>query len=98
MKAEDLLTPDNLSILSQIKNTEEYQNYFKWFLAITQIPHETFHCEEIANKVCEWLKKLNTPYERDDDNNIVVRLNSNNFQENSSSSCNSNTFRYGLGW
>ena len=83
MKAEDLLTPDNLSILSQIKNTEEYQNYFKWFLAITQIPHETFHCEEIANKVCEWLQKLNTPYERDNDNNIVVRLNSNNFQENS---------------
>ena len=83
MKAEDLLTPDNLSILSQIKNTEEYQNYFKWFLAITQIPHETFHCEEIANKVCEWLQKWNTPYERDDDNNIVVRLNSHNFQENS---------------
>ena len=83
MKAEDLLTPDNLSILSQIKNTEEYQNYFKWFLAITQIPHPTFHCEEIANKVCEWLQKLNTPYERDDDNNIVVCLNSNNFQENS---------------
>ena len=26
---------------------------------------------------------MNTPYERDDDNNIVVRLNSNNFQENS---------------
>ena len=83
MKAEDLLTQDNLSILSKIKNTEEYQNYFKWFLAITQIPHETFHCEEIANKVFEWLKKLNTPYERDEDNNIVVRLNSNNFQENS---------------
>ena len=82
MKAEDLLTPDNLSILSQLKNTEEYQNYFKWFLAITQIPHPTFHCEEISNKVCEWLEKMNTPYEKDDFNNIVVRLDSNNFQEN----------------
>ena len=83
MKAEDLLTPDNLLILSQLNQSSEYQTYFKWFLAITQIPHETFHCTEIANKVCEWLQKLNTPYERDDDNNIVVRLNSNNFPENS---------------
>ena len=82
MKAEDLLTPDNLLILSQIKNTEEYQNYFKWFLAITQIPHPTFHCEEIANKVCEWLEKMNTSYEKDDYNNIVVRLKPNNFKEN----------------
>ena len=82
MKAEDLLTPDNLLILSQLNQSSEYQTYFKWFLAITQIPHETFHCTEIANKVCEWLQKLNTPYERDDDNNIVVRLNSNNFPEN----------------
>ena len=82
MKSEDLLTPDNLSILAELNNSPEYQNYFKWFLAITQIPHPTFHCEEIANKVCEWLQKLNTPYEKDDFNNIVVRLSSNDFPDN----------------
>ena len=82
MKAEELLTPDNLLILSQIKNTPEYQNYFKWFLAITQIHHPTFKCEEISSKVCSWLEKLNTSYEKDDFNNIVLRLNSNNFPEN----------------
>ena len=83
MKSEDLLTPDNLEILGQLKKSPDYQNYFKWFLAITQIPHETFHCEEIANKVCEWLKLLNISYERDDSNNIVARLPPNNFPENS---------------
>ena len=82
MKAEDLLTPDNLSILSQLKDTPEYQNYFKWFLAITQIHHPTFSCTEIANKVSEWLEKLNIPYEKDDINNIVVRLEPHNFPEN----------------
>ena len=81
MKAEGLLTPDNLSLLSQIKNTAEYQNYFKWFLAITQIHHPTFKCEEISSKVCSWLEKINTPYEKDDFNNIVVRLNSHDFPE-----------------
>ena len=83
MKAEELLTPDNLEILSQIEKTPEYQNYCKWFLAITQIPHPTFKCEQIADKVCEWLKKLNIPYERDDFLNIVVRLPPHNFPENS---------------
>ena len=83
MKAEKLLTPDNLEILSQLEKSEEYQNYFKWFLTITQIPHPTFNCEPIANKVCEWLKELNVTYERDESNNIVVRLPSNNFPENS---------------
>jgi dipeptidase D len=83
MKSEDLLTPDNLEILSQLEKTPDYQNYFKWFLAITQIPHPTFKCEQIANKVCEWLQKLNISYERDDSNNIVVRLPANNFPENS---------------
>ena len=81
MKAEDLLLPDNLSILSQLPSDEIYQNYFKWFLAITQIHHPTYDCIPIANKVCEWLEKMNTPYERDDYNNIVVRLKSNNFPE-----------------
>ena len=83
MKSEDLLTPDNLEILSKLKKTNDYQNYFKWFLAITQIPHETFHCNEIANKVCEWLKLLDISYERDDSNNIVARLHPNNFPDNS---------------
>ena len=83
MKSEELLTPDNLEILAQLEKTPDYQNYFKWFLAITQIPHPTFQCEQISNKVCEWLQKLNTPYERDDSNNIVVRLPANNFPENS---------------
>ena len=83
MKSEDLLTPDNLEILSQLDKSPEYQNYFKWFLALTQIPHPTFKCEQISNKVCEWLQKLDTPYERDDSNNIVVRLPPNNFPENS---------------
>lgn len=84
MKAEVLLTHDNLEILFQIEKTLEYQNYCKWFLAITQIPHLTFKCEQIADKVCEWLKKLNIPYERDDFLNIVVRLPPHNFPENSS--------------
>ena len=53
MKAENLLTPDNLEILSKLEQTSDYQNYFNWFLAITQIPHPTFQCEKIANKVCE---------------------------------------------
>ena len=83
MKSEDLLTKDNLEILSKLDKSPEYQNYFKWFLALTQIPHPTFKCDEISNKVCEWLKKLNVKYERDDSNNIVVRLPSNNFPENS---------------
>ena len=74
MKSEDLLTPDNLEILSQLDKSPEYQNYFKWFLALTQIPHPTFKCQQISNKVCEWLQKLNAPYERDDSNNIVVRI------------------------
>ena len=81
MKAEDILLPDNLLILSQLKQDDIYQNYFKWFLAITQIHHPTYDCIPIANKVCEWLEKMNTPYERDDYNNIVVRLKSNNFPE-----------------
>ena len=81
MKAEDILLPDNLLILSQLKQDDIYQNYFKWFLAITQIHHPTYDCIPIANKVCEWLEKMKTPYERDDDNNIVVRLKSNNFPE-----------------
>ena len=82
MKAEDLLLPDNLLILSQLKQDEVYQNYFKWFLAITQIHHPTFDCVPIAKKVCEWLEKMNTPYEKDEFNNIVVRLKSNDFPEN----------------
>ena len=81
MKAEDLLLPDNLSILSQLPSDAIYQNYFKWFLAITQIHHPTFDCIPISNKVCEWLEKMNVPYERDDDNNILVRLKSNDFPE-----------------
>ena len=83
MKSEELLKPDNLEILSQLEQTQDYQNYYKWFLAITQIPHETFHCKQIANKVCEWLQKLNVSYERDDFDNIVARLPSNNCPENS---------------
>ena len=83
MKSEELLTPDNLEILNQLEKTPDYQNYFKWFLAITQIPHPTFKCEDISNKVCEWLQKLNISYERDDSNNIVVRVPPNNFPENS---------------
>ena len=82
MRAEDLLTKDNLEILSQLKKTDDYQNYFKWFLAITQIPHPTFHCEKIANKICEWLEKLNVSYQKDDSNNIVALLPPNNFPEN----------------
>ena len=83
MKSEDLLTPDNLEILSKLDKSIEFQNYFKWFLALTQIPHQTFKCEQICNKVCEWLQKLNISYERDDSNNLVVRLPPNNFPENS---------------
>ena len=56
MKSEEILTPDNLEILSKLKQTSDYQNYFKWFLAITQIPHETFHCEEIETKYMNGLK------------------------------------------
>jgi len=82
MKSEELLTPDNLEILSKLKQASDYQNYFKWFLAITQIPHPTFHCEQIADKVCEWLHKFKISYERDDYNNIVARIPSNNFPEN----------------
>ena len=33
-------------------------------------------------KVCEWLKQFNIVYEKDDSNNIVVRLPANNFPEN----------------
>jgi len=83
MKSEELLTPDNLEILSKLEKTPDYQTYFKWFLAITQIPHPTFKCEKISDTVCEWLKKLNVPYERDDFLNIVVRLPPNNFPEDS---------------
>ena len=83
MKSEDLLTPDNLEILKQLEKTDDYQNYFKWFLVITQIPHPTYKCEEISNKVCEWLQKFNIPYERDDSNNIVARVPPHNFPENS---------------
>lgn len=83
MKSEELLSPDNLEILSNLEKTKEYQNYFKWFLAITQIPHPTFKCEQIFNKVCEWLKILNISYESDDSQNIVVRLPPRNFPDNS---------------
>ena len=82
MKSEEILTPDNLEILSQLDKSSEYQSYFKWFLAVTQIPHPTYQCKQIFNKVCEWLDKMSIPYEKDDYFNIVVRLPSNNFPEN----------------
>ena len=80
MKAE-FINSYNLEILLKLKQIPDYQNYFKQFLAITQIPHPTFQCGKIANKVCEWLLKFNVSYERDDYNNIVSRLTSNNFPE-----------------
>ena len=35
MKAEDILTKDNIELLSQIEENSNNKNYFKWFLAIT---------------------------------------------------------------
>ena len=88
MDAKDLLTPDNLELLSQLDSSKDYQNYFKWFIAITQIHRPTYHCEEIFKKICEWLTVLKTPFEKDEKNfNIVVRLPSNNFPENAPTSC-----------
>jgi dipeptidase D len=83
MKSEELLVPENLKILSEIDQSPEYQTYYKWFLSFTQIPHPTFKCVQIAQKVCEWLDKLNVKYQKDDDLNIVVNLPASKGKENS---------------
>ena len=64
--------PGNLAILEKVEPS--MKSYTKWFLGITEVPHETFHPEKITDKLCEWLTSLKVDFERDDFHNICVRL------------------------
>lgn len=64
--------PSNLEILEKID--PKMKSYSKWFLGISEVPHETFHPEQITEKLCEWLNSLKADFERDEFHNICVRL------------------------
>ncbi|OHT12229.1 Clan MH, family M20, peptidase T-like metallopeptidase [Tritrichomonas foetus] len=75
MEASLLLSPEKLSLLQSLD--EKQQGYFKWFLALTEIPHGTTHCEQLSQKIQEWIKFFGYEPEVDSPNNIVVRIPSN---------------------
>lgn len=75
MDPSDLLSPEKLNIFNQID--AENKNFFKWFLALTEIPHGSFHCTELSQQIQKWVKNFGYEPEVDSSNNIVVRIPSN---------------------
>lgn len=70
-----LLSKKKLNLLEQIN--VENKSFFKWFLALTEIPHGSFHCTELSQKIQNWVKHFGFEPEVDSSNNIVVRIPSN---------------------
>ena len=75
MDPSELLSPEKLKIFNQID--VENKSFFKWFLALTEIPHGSFHCDELSQKMQSWIKNFGYEPEVDSSNNIVVRIPSN---------------------
>lgn len=68
------LSSRNSKILSELP--QEESTFFKWFLALTEIPHPTHLCDKIFSNVNEWIHKLG--FETDlSTKNIIVRIPSN---------------------
>ena len=68
-------TPKKLEILSKIN--EKHRTYFKWFLALTEIPHPTFHCFELSQAIQKWLTSMGAKFEADSNGNILIHIDSN---------------------
>ncbi|KAH0792543.1 aminoacyl-histidine dipeptidase [Histomonas meleagridis] len=55
----------------------------KWFLALTEIPHPTFDCKNLSDKIVEWIKKMGVSPEQDLFGNICVRINAHELPDDS---------------
>jgi dipeptidase D len=71
--------PRNLEILSRLP--DDLKCFGKWFLAISEIPHPTFHCELLSATIASWLRSLNVPFERDTFGNICAPIQSNSLPD-----------------
>lgn len=74
-----IMSAKNAMILESVDS--EIKSFTKWFLAITEIPHETYKAEALIAKICEWIAEMGVPYERDDFGNIVARIGPNKMSE-----------------
>ena len=81
MNPDQLLTIEKLNILKTFD--ESQRNYFKWFLALTEIPHGTNNCLELSQKIQKWCKELGYEPEVDKSNNIIVKIDKNSENESS---------------
>ncbi|OHT14150.1 Cytosol non-specific dipeptidase [Tritrichomonas foetus] len=76
MEIEELVkTPKKVEILNSFN--EDTQKYFKWFLALTEIPHPTFACYDLSKIIQTWLTKMGVKFEADKNHNILIHLDSN---------------------
>jgi dipeptidase D len=64
--------PRNLEILGRLP--DDLQCFGKWFLAISEIPHPTFHTDRLSSAICAWFTVLNVPFEQDAFGNICARI------------------------
>lgn len=82
MKAEKIIhSQEKLDILSKIE--PEHYCYYKWFLALTEVDHASYSCDEIQKVVKTWCEELGADTEFDQYNNIVARIPANGMPENS---------------
>lgn len=70
MQAATLLNASNQKVLAQLPS--QYQVFFKWFLAITQVHRPSFHLTEKAiPTVKEWASKLGFQCQEDEGHNMI---------------------------
>lgn len=75
MEASSLLSPSKLQILNQLD--EQNRTFFKWFLAVSEIPHGSYHSEALSQKVQEWATHFGFKPETDSSHNVIIRIPSN---------------------
>ena len=80
IKAEEILSTDSLQILEQFD--ESVKSYMKWFLAFTEIPRPSLHCERVSQQIFDWCtKNFGIQAIRDDYGNIYAQIPSNSKED-----------------
>jgi len=72
MEAKDLLRQCKIDLLAQLP--KNYECFFKWFLAITEVERPSLHLEKALPIVIEWGKKLGATYVQDEAGNICFSI------------------------
>ncbi|KAL7718981.1 Aminoacyl-histidine dipeptidase [Entamoeba marina] len=60
--------------LKKQTKSEIQQNYWKWFLLLSEIPRPSYHCNAFADWLVSQAKKFNMKYSRDEMSNVCIHI------------------------